>query len=101
MLSLPAITYRPNITFTVDVKQEIKQTKLLSRTVLRVANLKSSYLYENLPVTKKAILSRRLILLAVLLCKVIHHTEINLHPNKQLLSTQQHACQSYLRYFLL
>ena len=71
--------------------------------VLRVADLKSSYLYENLPVrTKMAVLSRRLILLAILLCEqFIHRAQINLHPNKQLLRNQQHAYQSYLSYFLL
>ena len=66
------------------------------------AYLKTSYLYENLPVqTKMAILSRRLILLALLFEQFIHLTQNNLHPNKQLLSTQQHAYQSYLSYFLL
>ena len=60
-------------------------------------------LYENLPVqTKMAILSRTLILLATMLYEqFIHHTQINLRPNKQLLSTQQHAYQSFLSYFLL
>ena len=67
------------------------------------ADHKSSYLYENLPVqTKMAILSRRMILLAILLYEqFIHYTQINLCPNKQPLSTQQHAYQSFLRYFLL
>ena len=44
-----------------------------------------------------AILSRRTILLAILLCEqYIHLTQINLSPNIQLLSTQQHAYQSFL-----
>ena len=44
-----------------------------------------------------AILSRRLILLAILLYEqFIHYTKINLRPNKQLLSTQQQAYQSVL-----
>ena len=44
-----------------------------------------------------AILSRRLILLAILLYEqFVHHTQINLRPNTQLLSTQQHAYQSFL-----
>ena len=52
--------------------------------------------------THMAILARRLILLAILLFEqFIHLTQINVHPNKQLLSTQQHAYQSYLSYFLL
>ena len=61
------------------------------------ADLKSSYLYENLPVqTKMAILSRTLILLAILLYEqFIHHTQINLRSNKLLLNTQQHAYQSF------
>ena len=60
-------------------------------------------MYENLPVqTKMAILSRRLILLAILLYEqFIHYTKINLRPNKQLLSTQQQAYQSFFSYFLL
>ena len=49
------------------------------------ANHKSSDLYENLPVqTKMAILSKRPILLAIL-------TQINLHPDRQLLITKQHT----------
>ena len=44
-----------------------------------------------------AILSRRLILLAILLYEqFIHYTQINLRPNKQLLVTQQQAYQSFL-----
>ena len=68
-----------------------------------VADLKSSYLYENLPVLKKmAILSRRPVLLAIMLYQQFkHHTQINLRPNKQLLSTQQHAYKSCFSYFLL
>ena len=56
-----------------------------------------------LPVqTKMAILSRRLILLAILLYEqFIYYTQIDLLPDKQLLSTQQHAYQSFLSYFLL
>ena len=52
------------------------------------ADHKSSYLYENLTVqTKMAILSRRPILLAILLYdQFLHLTQINLHPNTQLLS---------------
>ena len=43
------------------------------------------------------ILSRRPILLAILLYEqFIHLTQINLHPNIQFLSTQQHAYQSFL-----
>ena len=78
--------------------------RLKLRDNLWVADLKSSYLYENLPVqAEMAILSRTLILLAILLFEqFIHHTQINLRPNKQLLSTQQqHAYQSFLSYFLL
>ena len=55
-------------------------------------------LYENLPVqTKMAILSRRLVLLAIFFHEqFIHHKQImiNVRTNKQLLSTQQHAHQS-------
>ena len=48
-----------------------------------------------------AILSRRLILLAILLYEqFINYTQINLLPYKQLLSTQQHAYQSFLSNFL-
>ena len=61
------------------------------------------FFYENLPVqTKMAILSRRPILLAILLYEqFLHLTLINLHPNMQLLSTQQHAYQSLIGYFLV
>ena len=61
------------------------------------ADHKSSYLYKNLPVqTKMAILSRRHILLAILLSEqFLHLTQINLHPNIQFLRTQQHAYQSF------
>ena len=31
----------------------------------------------------------------------LHLTQINLHPNTQLLSTQQHAYQSLFGYFLV
>ena len=67
------------------------------------ADLKSSYLYKNLPVqTKKAILSRRPILLAILLYEqFIHLTRINLRPNTQFLSTQQCAYQSLFGYSLV
>ena len=52
------------------------------------ADRKSSYLYTNLPVnTKMAFLSRKLILLAILLhVQFIHHTQISLYPNKQCFS---------------
>ena len=51
---------------------------------------------------KMAILSRRLTLLAIILHEqCTHHKQINLRQNKQLLSTQQHAYQSFLSYFLL
>ena len=65
---------------------------------LRGHRLQSSYLYENLPVqTKMSILSRRRILLAILLSEqFLHLTQINLHPNIQFLSTQQNAYQSFL-----
>ena len=44
-----------------------------------------------------AILSRIRILLAILLSEeFLHLTQINLHPNIQFLSTQQHAYQSIL-----
>ena len=64
---------------------------------------KNSNWYENLPVqTKMAILSRRLIFLAILFYEqFIHYTQINFCPNKQPLSTQQQAYQSFLSYFLL
>ena len=40
--------------------------------------------------------------LAILLYKqFIHYTKIKLGPNKQLLTTQQQAYQSFLSYFLL
>ena len=43
------------------------------------------------------ILSRRLILLAILLYEqFIHLTQVNLHPNIQFLSTQQHANHHFL-----
>ena len=49
-----------------------------------------AYKYENLPVqTKMAILSRRPILLAILLYEqFLHLTQINLHPKTQFLGTQ-------------
>ena len=61
-------------------------------------DLKSSYLYENLPVqTKMAILSWRPIPLAILLYKqFIHLTWVNLSAIIQFLSTQQRAYQSGL-----
>ena len=67
------------------------------------AEHKSSYLYENFPVqTKKAILSKRPILLAILLYEqFLHLTQINLHPKTQLLSTQQLAYQSFFGSFLV
>ena len=44
-----------------------------------------------------AILSRRPILLAILLYEqFLHLAQIDLYPNTQLLSTQQHAYQSFL-----
>ena len=49
-----------------------------------------------------AILSRRQIPLDILLYEqFIPHTQITLRPNMQLLSTQQHAYQSFLSYFLV
>ena len=47
------------------------------------ANDKSQYLYKSLPVnTKTAFLSRKFILLAILLHgQFIHDTQISLHPN--------------------
>ena len=67
------------------------------------ADHKSSYLYENLPVqSKMAILSKRRILVVILLSEqFLHLTQINLHPNIQFLSTQQHAYQSFFGYFLV
>ena len=85
-------------------------TFLLKNTILQIymyclrdADHKSSYLYENLPVqTNMAILSRRPILLAILLYEqFLRLTQINLYPNTQLLSTQQHAYQSFFGYFLV
>ena len=44
-----------------------------------------------------AILLRRRILLAILMSEqFLHLKQINLHPNIQFLSTQQHAYQSFL-----
>ena len=41
-------------------------------------------------------------LLAILLNEqFIHHTQINLRPNKQLLGTQKQAYPSFLSYFLI
>ena len=49
-----------------------------------------------------AILSRRLILLAISLYEqFIHYTQPNLSPNIQCLSTQQCAYQSFSSYFLV
>ena len=49
-----------------------------------------------------AILSRRPILLVILLYEqFIHLTQINLRPNKKFLRTQQHAYQSFFGYFLV
>ena len=58
-------------------------------TVILRGRQSQKLLYENLPVqTKTAILSRRLILLAILLYEqFIHHSQIYLCPNKELLST--------------
>ena len=51
---------------------------------------------------KMAIFSWRRIPLVILLYgQFIHLTQIALHPNTQLLSTQQHAYQSFLSYFLV
>ena len=60
-------------------------------------------LYENLPEQiKMAILSRRPILLAILLYEQFKHLKrINLRPNAQFLSTQQYAYQSFFGYFLV
>ena len=54
-------------------------------------------MYENLPVqTEMAILSRRPILLAILLYEqFVHLTQNNLRPNIQFLSTQHPAYQSF------
>ena len=79
---------------------ELRQINIVPLPFLRG---RRSYLYENLPVqTKMAILSRRPILLAILMNEqFLHLTQINLHPNAQLLSTQQHAYQSFFGYFLV
>ena len=76
--------------------------KKFSRGSLR-GRRSQKLLYENLHVqTKMAILSRRPILLAILLYEqFVHLTQINLYSNAQLLSTQQHAYQSFLGYFLV
>ena len=55
-----------------------------------------TYLYKQ----KMAILSRRPIPI-LLYEQFLHLTQINLHPNTQLLSTQQHAYQSFFGYFLV
>ena len=61
------------------------------------ATFKSFYLYEYFPVQKKiAILSKRQILLAILLYEqFIHLTQVTLRPNIQFFSTQQRAYQSF------
>ena len=51
---------------------------------------------------KMALLSRILILLAILLYEqYTHHTQASLRPNTQYLSAQQYAYQSFLSYFLI
>ena len=56
------------------------------------------YLYQQ----KMAFFSRRPIFLAILLNKqFMHLAQINLHPDTQLLSTQQHAYTSFFGYFLV
>ena len=61
------------------------------------------FMYDNLPVQRTmAILSWRLILLAILLYEqVIDLKPINSRPKIQFLSTQQHAYQSFFGYFLV
>ena len=55
----------------------IQSSSMILAVHLRFANLKNSKLYENLPVQKMAILSRRLILLAILLYEqFMHYTHI-------------------------
>ena len=54
------------------------------------------YLYKQ----KRHFLSGRLIVLAILLYdQFIHHTQMDLHPNAQFLSTQQHANLSFSSFF--
>ena len=49
-----------------------------------------------------AVLSGRLILVAVLLYeRFMHYARIDLCPNRQRLSTQRRACRSFLSCFLL
>ena len=87
-----------NIEHTRIFKLSVAAVKSLSVHHHSVVDLKSSYFYENLhEQTKMAILSRKLILLALLLFEqLIHLTWINLRPKIQFLSTQQRAYQSFL-----
>ena len=80
---------------------ENKQNTILLN--LGFANDKSQYLYKSLPVkTKAAFLSRKLILLAILLhAQFKHYTQISLHPNIHFFNAQQRAYQSFLRNFLV
>ena len=73
------------------------------KSIKGFANDKIRYLYKSLLVkTKTAFLSRKLILLAILLHgQFIHYTQIILHPNIQLFNAQQRAFQSFLRNFLV
>ena len=65
------------------------------------ADHKSSYLFENLPVQTEIAFCQGPIFIATLLYEqFLHLIQINLHPNTQLLSTQQHAYQSLFSYFL-
>ena len=61
------------------------------------------YLYKHLPVkTKLAFLSRKSILLAILLHgQFIHYTKISLHPNIHFFTAKQRAYQSFFSYFLV
>ena len=53
-------------------------------------------------INKNGFLSWRRIPLAILMYEqFIHLTQITLRPNIQLLSTQRHAYQSFLSYFLV
>ena len=66
-------------------------------------NYNSTILVKGSPISKAltvqskvAFFPKRLILLSILLYgQFIHHTQINLRPNKQLLSTQQHLISHF------
>ena len=68
-------------------------SKLYGLTFKGSPTTKSQYLHKNLPVkTKTAFLSKKLILLAILLHgQFIHYTHISLHPNIHLFNAQQRA----------